>query len=296
MKQIYIMGFNNPDDLEGRKAPTSNALKNIRVQYETTTFKNDRINEKNHFEDKRVLPLLNIFKNWQDKNFDFEQNLKSSKKRKKNLSEKQALLEEQKMYLITAKEFLYQLNEKFQRLQEVANKVEGINWSKRNDQDYYFLCESGEFKHQYIKLEEKISFGRRIGPEHDARDEENWLLFEKDKKVSKIHFSVDIEPKNREVYVQDLGSSSGTWLALMHHVEEEIVPEVVYRSALLDCFSFDLGIRCDNIEEILGYYERYDLIDYFIRIELDTLKKIVNFEMKDIYLILETNSVYLFSL
>lgn len=288
MKQIYIMGFGN--EMEKSEAEiTSNALKNIRVQYETTTVKNQGDpNAENHTDDKRSYKLLNIFKNWQVKDFEKEDNILRSRSKK---NDKGYLKKRARLNLITAREYPYKLNNEFTRLEELVGKVEGISWARRSEQDYFFLCESGEFRQKYIKLENQTYFGRRGDNEDETKHRENWLLFQNDKKVSKQHFCVEIDKASRDVFVKDLNSSSGTWLALMHHVEEEIVPGVVYKSSLLDTFTFELGIRCDSLEEILGYFGRYDAIDYFLGLDMDDFQEILAADMKNIHLDLEANMV-----
>lgn len=155
------------------------------------------------------------------------------------------------------------------------------------------MAETGEFKDRYIKLDGTVSFGRDVSDEKgkDNRDKEGWLLFSEDKKVSRSHFSAKVNQKQFCVEITDFGSKLGTWLALMNDVEEQIIPEVQYKSSYLNGFRFQLGMRSDTIEEVLDSFDRLDLIDTFIALDLNSIEKVINSKLHHIHSILDSLEV-----
>ena len=77
----------------------------------------------------------------------------------------------------------------------------------------------------------------------------------------------------------------------MHHVDEQIIPEIQYKSSYLDSFKFELGMRCDTLEEVLDGYDRLDMIDTLIALDLDSITKITSCKEKEITLILDSLEV-----
>jgi hypothetical protein len=192
-----------------------------------------------------------------------------------------------------SKEYHLRPNKFWPRIDDYYTKIEGIDWAKSKTLEYYFLAESGEFKDRYIKLEGIVKFGRDVSDKEniDERAKEGWLLFQDDKKVSRNHFEIDVDYNNFCIRVKDMSSKLGTWLALMHHVDEQIIPEIQYKSSYLDSFKFELGMRCDSLEEVLDSYDRLDMVDTLIALDLDTIPKINRSDPEEVILILDSLDV-----
>ena len=69
------------------------------------------------------------------------------------------------------------------------------------------------------------------------------------------------------------------------------MPEVQYKSSYLNGFRFSLGMRSDTIEEVLESFDRLDLIDTFIALDITSVEKAVACQIKHIHSILESLEV-----
>lgn len=288
MKDVYIIGLEKME--VNKKKVARDALKGIRVQYNNSS----QVNKNNGAEKYRLEQLRSMvesFPNWQERDLKNDYILKREDlaKQQKNKSTERV----RDHNLIQPQEWQPRPNKYWSRIEDYCDRVEGIDWAKSKTLDYYFLAESGEFKDRYIKLEGEVKFGRDVSDqqEEDERAKEGWLLFQEDKKVSRHHFEIEVDYNNFCINVKDMGSKLGTWLALMHHVDEQIIPEIQYKSSYLDSFKFELGMRCDTLEEVLDAYARLDMVDTLIALDLDTITKITRADPNEVVLILDSLEV-----
>ena len=89
-------------------------------------------------------------------------------------------------------------------------------------------------------------------PTDQEKQRENWFLIKKDKKISREHLWIRLDEESGSVTIQDLNSSTGTWLKLLKNTNEQIIPEINLKSLKIDSFKFSIGMRCDNLEEMLS--------------------------------------------
>ena len=265
------------------------ALKDIRVQYETA-----EIND----EDQKKIKLAERFENyaksykmWQEE--DYLAQLRRLKTQDPNPEKSQKIKTFENEELLKLEEFGYRPSDRVVRIEQVSGTVEGINWSRKNKVSLYFYAEAGEYLNKYIKLEGRVGFGRK-SEVHQIRN--GWLLLDKDPKVSKEHFLCKVDHENSCVTIQDLGSQNGTWIALMQHVDERIVPKATYKSGYLGDFRFVEGARCNTVEHVLSIYNRMDLVDDFYEVDLSTVQKILTAVDANLRIIMQEHKVSSFCL
>lgn len=118
------------------------------------------------------------------------------------------------------------INEQIVRLELVTGQFESIDWSRDGNSDYYFLIETGELAGNFLRVEGSLI----IGSGSDQKTKKGYLLLFEDPSLSLDHTKVRVDPSDRRVYVEDQGSETGTWLALIKDIEEKIGFNVLYKS------------------------------------------------------------------
>lgn len=220
-----------------------NALSTIEVTY---TAPIDKEKEKQEVKiQEKIESSQKTFKNWQDSTSEVP--------------------------LLTKDEYKIELSNLAVRLETLSGSLESITWAREGNSDFYFSIESGEYEGNYLKLEKSLILGKS----KNGKLKKGHLLFSKDPLIEKEHAKIVVE--NDGVRITDNATKSGTWLALVYGVDEEIEPDVVYKSSELNDFRFSHYHECSSIEGLLEYYNKLEYIGYFYELgfrEIRSLYKI----------------------